>query len=166
MRSPHPYQSGGCRCGTRPAATLASPTLAPASQAAASSKPGLVGGRVVLANNASFSGYDVGTDGAGNTYIGWIGDRANDPSANRRVYLCTLPPGASACKHGIQSIASLGISEAADLRLLVSKGGLVTLLWYTLGLAAGVQRPGRTHRRGDVPVRRPTQPGRPRRHGS
>jgi hypothetical protein len=112
--------------------TLATPVFGAASQAAASAKPGLVGGRVVLANNASFSGYDVGTDGAGNTYIGWIGDRANDPSANRRVFLCTLPPGSSACKHGIQSIASLGISEAADLRLLVTKAGLVTLLWYTL----------------------------------
>ena len=114
-------------------ATVATPTLTAASQAATSSKPGLVGPKVVLANHASFSGYDVGTDAHGNTYIGWIGDSAApNTSANRRVYLCTVPPGSSACKHGIQSIASLNISESANVRVLVKANGLVTLLWYTL----------------------------------
>jgi hypothetical protein len=111
-------------------ATLATPTLTAASQAASPDKPGLVGPRVVLQDHASFSGYDAGTDAAGNTYIGWIGDNDANDNANREVYLCTLPPGAEACSGGIQAIPSLDISGSADLRLLVTPGGLVTLVWF------------------------------------
>jgi hypothetical protein len=101
-----------------------------AAQASSPAKPGLVGGRVVLQDNASYSGYDVATDAAGNTYIGWIGDDELDNLTNRQVYLCTLPPAGNACKGGVQVIPSLDISGAANLRVLATPGGAVTLVWF------------------------------------
>jgi hypothetical protein len=105
-------------------------TTTAAAQAASAAKPGLVGGRVVLQDHASFSGYDVATDAAGNTYIGWIGDDNADQVANRQIYLCTLPPAGNACKGGVQVIPSLDISGAAGLRVLATPGGAVTLVWF------------------------------------
>ena len=111
------------------AATLGAPALNTAAQAAGSAKPGRVGGKVVLQAHASFSGMDTATDAAGNTYIGWVGDAAIDTSANRTVYLCTIPAGGSNCQGGVQSTPSLGISSAGHLRVLVTPAGLVTLVW-------------------------------------
>ncbi|BEP13112.1 hypothetical protein acdb102_14230 [Acidothermaceae bacterium B102] len=111
------------------AATLATPTLTAAADASASAKPGPVGGKVLLQAHTSLSGADAATDAAGNTYIGWIGDVATDGNADRTVYLCTIPAGGSACQGGVQSTPSLGIASAAGLRLLVTKAGLVTLIW-------------------------------------
>lgn len=110
-------------------ATLAAPALSGAAQAAGSAKPGPVGGKVLLQAHAAFSGADAATDAAGNTYIGWIGDSVVDNVTDRTIYLCTIPAGASACRGGVQSTPSLGISSASDLRVLASPGGLVTLVW-------------------------------------
>jgi hypothetical protein len=92
-------------------------------------KPGLVGPRITVADNAEFSGYDLATGPNGTAYLGWIGDSG----AGRQVHLCTLPRGATRCAGGVQTIAaapdSTFASTAVGLRVLVSKSNLVTLIW-------------------------------------
>jgi hypothetical protein len=100
--------------------------MAPASPAAVA---GLTGRPIVLQNNAEFSGYDMGVDAAGTAFVGWIGDSGS----GRKVHLCTLPPGATSCRGGIQTISPpgpLGPSSAASLRVLVTPGGQVTLVFF------------------------------------
>jgi hypothetical protein len=113
-----------------PAAQAAS--LAPAGHAtaaAAAVKAGLAGPKITVANNAEFSGYDMATGPNGTAYLGWIGDSGS----GRMVHLCTLPRGATRCAGGVQTIASAPdptfTSTAAELRVLVSKANLVTLIW-------------------------------------
>lgn len=108
-------------------ASLATPSLTAAANADASAKPGPVGAKVLLQAHTSLSGADAATDGAGNTYISWIGNVGAD--ANRTIYLCTIPAGGSSCQGGVQSTPSLGISTAHGVRVLVTKAGLVTLVW-------------------------------------
>ena len=111
-------------------ATLSTPALtAAASAGSAPAKPGPVGGKVLLQAHTSLSGADAATDAAGNTYISWIGDIGTDGTANRTIFLCTIPHGGSACLGGVQSTPSLGISSASGVRVLVTKAGLVTLAW-------------------------------------
>ncbi len=98
--------------------------LAQATPAAA--EPGLTGKPIALANNEEFSGYDAATSKSGTAYVGWIGDA----NAGRKVFLCTLPRGATRCAGGVQSVASLGVSSAAGLRVLITPGGQVTLVWF------------------------------------
>jgi hypothetical protein len=93
---------------------------------APAAKPGRTANPITLDNNVEFSGYDAATDASGRTYIGWISDKN---TKGRRVHLCTLPPRARQCKGGIQTINSLGISSAQGLRVLVTPGGRVTLVW-------------------------------------
>ncbi len=99
--------------------------LAKAGPAAAG--PGLTGKPITLANNEEFSGYDAATSKSGTAYVGWIGD-AN--SGGRKVYLCTLPRGATRCAGGVQSVDSLGTSSAFGLRVLITQGSQVTLVWF------------------------------------
>ena len=113
--------------GLVPAATAASTKTATPARTAA--PPGRTGSAITLQNNASFSGYDVGIDAAGTAYVGWIGN-ANSGSNGRQVHLCTLPRGATSCRGGIQVINSLGISSAVGMRVLVTPGGKVTLVWF------------------------------------
>jgi hypothetical protein len=89
-------------------------------------KPGRTASPITLDNNVEFSGYDAATDASGRTYIGWISDKSNK---GRKVHLCTLPPGARRCAGGVQTIKSLGMSSAQGLRVLVTSGGKVTLVW-------------------------------------
>ena len=77
------------------AASTVSVTTA-AAQAASSAKPGPIGPRVVLQDQAEFSGWDVAYDAAGTAYIGWISSANNNPNL-RQVHLCTVRVGASAC---------------------------------------------------------------------
>jgi hypothetical protein len=96
-------------------------------QAAAAPRAGLTAGPITLASNTDLTGGDDAVmDASGTAYIGWIG---NINSAGRTVFLCVLPPGATACKAGIQSTPSLGTSSAAGLQMLVA-GGKVTLVWF------------------------------------
>jgi hypothetical protein len=111
-----------------PAAEAASG--APAGHATATAvAAGLAGPKITVANNAEFSGYDMATGPNGTAYLGWIGDTGS----GRMVHLCTLPRGATRCAGGVQTIApapdSIGASQAAGLRVLVSKSNLVTLIW-------------------------------------
>lgn len=101
-------------------------TAARAGRAAAAARPGRVGRTMTLTTGADLKGYDAATDAAGNTYIGWI---ASHGTANRTVYLCTIPHGKAACAGGIKSTPSLGGSSAEGLRVLVASGGKVTLVW-------------------------------------
>lgn len=89
-------------------------------------KPGRTGSTITLDNNAELIGYDAGTDKAGRTYVGWISAQNGQL---RRVHLCTLPPGARRCAGGIQTIDAIDDSTAAGLRVLVTPGGRVTLVW-------------------------------------
>jgi len=113
-------------------AALAAPTVRADLQSGArlqseAGRPGTTGGAIVLDRNVELFGYDMATDAAGRTYIGWISDKN---SGGRMVHLCTLPPGARSCKGGIQTIDSLDHPSANYLRLFTTPGGEVTLLWY------------------------------------
>jgi hypothetical protein len=108
-----------------PAAFAAGPAASNATDPVAAGA-GLTGTPITLANNAEFSGYDAATDASGKAYIGWIADTG----AGRKVSLCTLPRGAKSCAGGIQTVDSLGDSSAQDLRVLVTPGGEVTLVWF------------------------------------
>ncbi|MGH3400695.1 MAG: hypothetical protein ACRDPO_39045 [Streptosporangiaceae bacterium] len=104
-------------------------TAAPAHPAAArAARPGRTGPAITLASRVDLSGYDAATDAAGTTFIGWIGNH-NTATANRTIYLCTLPRGASRCAGGIASTPSLGPDSAAGLTVLTTPGGKVTLVW-------------------------------------
>jgi hypothetical protein len=100
-----------------------------AAAAAATVQAGLTGPKITVANNAEFSGYDLASGPNGTAYLGWIGDTGS----GRKVSLCTLPRGATRCAGGAATIAaapdSIGSSQAAGLRVLVSKSNLVTLVW-------------------------------------
>lgn len=109
-------------------ATIGTPTLTAAAQAGGSDKPGLVGGPVLLQDNAEFSGFDVAYDASGTAYIGWIGS-AETPGATRAVHLCTLPPGAAACSGGVQTLEPIDPATSTGLRVLVTPSGAVTLIW-------------------------------------
>ncbi len=92
-------------------------------------RAGLTHAPITVANNAEFSGYDLGSGPNGTAYLGWIGDTG----PGRQVHLCTLPRGATRCAGGVQTIASAPdatfASTSAGLRVLVSKSNLVTLIW-------------------------------------
>jgi len=110
-------------------ATLGTSTLTVAARAGSPDAPGLVGGRVLLENHASYSGFDAATDNAGYTYIGWIGTDDGSDGATREVRVCTLAPLGSQCLGGIQVIDSMGVSSAEGLRVLATGQG-ATLVWF------------------------------------
>jgi hypothetical protein len=109
-----------------PAGTTAPPGTAAPHGAAA--RPGRTARPITLATKVELDGYDAAADASGTTYIGWIASTLS--VANRTVHLCTLPRGATTCRGGSQSIASLGASSAAGLRVLVTPRGKVTLVWF------------------------------------
>lgn len=112
------------------AASLSLPGAASAASAvspAPAVQPGRTASPLVLGSKVQLDGYDAATGPSGTSYIGWISAQKNKP---RKVHLCTLPPGASRCKGGVQTISSLGGSSAAGLRVLVSATGEVTLVWF------------------------------------
>jgi hypothetical protein len=118
-------------------AALAAAALTPAATSAAAArpaghnaKPGVVGLPLVLDNHVQLDGYDEATDAAGNAYIGWIANSSQVNAGSRTVYLCTLHPSGSACAGGIQHTASLGISSAEGLKVIVTPAGHVTLVWF------------------------------------
>jgi hypothetical protein len=106
--------------GGQPAAS-AQPTARTADGSTVAVRP------ITLQDNVSLSGYDAATDASGRAYVAWIGDAA---SQGRKIHLCTLPPGATSCLGGVQVIDSLSDSSAAGLRVLVTPGGKVTLVWF------------------------------------
>jgi hypothetical protein len=116
---------------------LAAAALTPAATSAAAArpaghhhKPGVIGLPLVLDNHVQLDGYDEATDAAGNAYIGWIANSSQSNAGSRTIYLCTLHPGGSACAGGIQHTASLGISSAEGLRVIATRAGQVTLVWF------------------------------------
>ena len=108
---------------------LGGPAVTSSAQAAVSDKPGVVGSPLTLDDNNQYDGYDVASDGAGNSYVGWISN-LTPGTASRTVFLCTLPKGLYSCAGGIQHVDGLDISGAANLRVLTTPAGQVTLVWY------------------------------------
>jgi hypothetical protein len=103
----------------------------PNAAAAAGHPAGLIGSPLTLDSHVQYDGYDAATDAAGNAYIGWIANSSRTNGASRTVYLCTLRPGATSCLGGAaQHVASLGIASAEGLRVLATRAGHVTLIWY------------------------------------
>ena len=110
------------------AASLAAAPLAPASAGHAA---GPAAAPIVLESDAQFSGYDVAIDGNGVAYVGWI---SYTTSQLRRVHLCVLPPGATACAGGVKTIDPLGgpagESSASGLQVVTGPGAGATLVWF------------------------------------
>jgi hypothetical protein len=117
-------------------AALAAAALTPAAASAVPARPaahhppGVIGSAITLDNHVQLDGFDEATDSHGNAYIGWIANSSQANAASRTIYLCTLHPGSSTCAGGIQHTASLGISSAASLKVIVTKSGQVTLVWF------------------------------------
>jgi hypothetical protein len=133
-RTPRPRRLA--RIAAMSGAALAAAALTPAAASAAPVRPaahhppGVVGSAITLANHIQLDGYDEATDAAGNAYIGWIANSSPADPGTRTIYLCTLRPGASTCAGGIQHTASLGVSSAEGLRLIVTRAGQVTMVWF------------------------------------
>ena len=112
-------------------AAVASVAAGPGASARAGHPPGIIGTATNLATEQEFEiqghPFDVATRPDGTAYIGWISATTTD--SDRKVHLCTLPLNATACTGGVQTIASLGISSAGGLRVLVDSGDTVHLVW-------------------------------------
>lgn len=93
-------------------------------------RPGLAGGAITLGHHLALnaSSADIATSKNGTAYVAWIASAA-DSSTLRAVYLCVLPPHATACKGGVQTTDALGDSSAADLKVLFVAGS-PTLYWF------------------------------------
>jgi hypothetical protein len=108
---------------------------APARSAA---KPGVAGAVITLTHGASFDGdaigYRLASDKSGTSYLSWIS--AKDAGSGRQIHLCTLPLGATGCKGGAQAIDIPDSQNSANLQMVVSAAGAITILWYD-GIASG-----------------------------
>jgi hypothetical protein len=114
-------------------ASSAAPAVHSAAVAASAAKPGLAGNPILLAKKVSFDGdqraYSIAADKSGKTYIAWLSSPVNAP-AGRELHLCTLLLHATSCKGGIQTLAPKEAQTSAGIRLLVTPGGAVTIVWY------------------------------------
>ena len=121
-------------------ASMGAASAGPAVHSISAAKPGLAGASILLANKVSFDGdnraYSMAADKSGKTYIAWISAPANT-SAGRQLHLCTLLLHATSCKGGIQTINLIDASTSAGLRLLVTPGGAVTIVWYHTSAGGG-----------------------------
>jgi hypothetical protein len=85
------------------------PTAGPAGAAR-----GPVGTTITLKSGVTLSGYDAATTRDGTTYVGWIGDDADNPSL-RQLHLCVLKLSSRSCVGGVQTASALGSSSAQNL---------------------------------------------------
>jgi hypothetical protein len=117
----------------------ASPAI-PGTHSVSAAKPGLAGTPILLANKVSFDGdyraYSMAADKSGRTYIAWLADPANNPGG-RQLHFCTLVLHATSCSGGIQTVALTDPSTSAGLRLLVTPGGAVSIIWYHTDAGGG-----------------------------
>ena len=97
-----------------------------ASGAAGGHPPGIVGNRIVLANEKQLVSFDVAANSAGRAYIGWI---ATEADTHRYVHLCTLAVTGTGCAGGVQTISALDDS-AGGLQVLVAGNDTVKLVWF------------------------------------
>ena len=105
--------------------------LTPISAASAAHGPGPAAAPIALESDAQFNGYDVAIDSAGTAYVGWI---SYTNTVLRRVHLCVLPAGATACTGGVKTILPLGgpagESSANGLQVVTGPGAGATLVWF------------------------------------
>lgn len=88
---------------------------------------GPTGKTFTIKSGVTLSGYDAATTKGGTTYVGWIGDDANNPSL-RQLHLCVLKLSSKSCVGGVQTANALGDSSAQNLKVVVT-GGQVELVW-------------------------------------
>jgi hypothetical protein len=88
---------------------------------------GPVGKSITLKSGVTLSGYDAATTKDGTTYVGWIGDDANNPNL-RQLHLCVLKLSSKSCVGGVQTADALGSSSAQNVKVVVT-GGQVELVW-------------------------------------
>lgn len=123
--------------------TLVAVGLSCAPAHAAGHNPGVVGKRITLTTHKQFNSYDVAADNTGTAYIGWIVLDSSSPDG-LSIHFCVLPVGRNACQGGVQTIDQVaGASSAADLHVLSTPSGHVTLEWFynssaTTGAVAAV----------------------------
>lgn len=107
-------------------------------QRVAAAAPGLAGTPIGLGSQKDLHGYDIAMAPDGTAYLGWIA--ASYGVADRTVYLCVLPKGATGCQGGVKSTPSLGMSSADGLQVLPPVGVLpVTLVWFHDTTSSGGQ---------------------------
>jgi hypothetical protein len=120
-------------------ATLASSAV-PAVHSVLAVKPGLAGTPILLSNKVSFDGdqraYSMASDKSGKTYIAWLSSSVSEP-AGRQLHFCTLVLHATSCTKGVQTLNITDPSTSAGIRLLVTPGGAVTILWYHTSASGG-----------------------------
>jgi hypothetical protein len=104
----------------------------PASSAAGGHPPGVIGTPIKLAGGQLMQTlghpYDVAANSAGTAYIGWISSTASDTTD--KVHLCTLPPSATACAGGVQTVDAQAAPSAGDLHIVITGADVVHLLWF------------------------------------
>jgi hypothetical protein len=114
-------------CGAAGVVAVGTLLTAPAAQAAGH-PAGVVGTARTLTANVTFASYDVAARRDGTAYVGWISSTTSD--SHRKVHLCTVPPNKTTCSGGIQTIDALDTATAADLKVVVTSGDVVHLLWF------------------------------------
>lgn len=123
---------GVVACMAMAALAFAPPGPAAARALRSGHPAGVIGTPVTLATAQSLENlghpFDVAASSTGTAYIGWISSTASDTT--RKVHLCRLPVGATACDGGIQTIDALGPSSASGLRVLVDGSDTVHLVWF------------------------------------
>jgi hypothetical protein len=107
---------------------------------AASGHPaGVIGSPIKLAGGQLMQSlghpYDVAANSTGTAYIGWVSSTQNNPT--EKVHLCTLPPTATACAGGIQTVDAQAATSAGDLHIVITDFNEVHLLWFHDTLSGG-----------------------------
>lgn len=112
-----------------PPASSAPPTAVAAASPTERVAAGPTGSAIVVDDHVALSGFDLGTDSLGTSYLGWI-SAPNADAAQRQLHLCVLPPRASACSGGVLTRTLAGASSSSGLRVVVTGPGAVTLIWF------------------------------------
>ncbi|MFB9315338.1 hypothetical protein [Nocardioides plantarum] len=119
--------------------SVSGPAASSSEPRAAAGSPGSAGASVVLDRDANYSRFDVATDRAGTSYVGWISSHPGDDLFSQ-VHVCVLPVGATACAGGIQTIDALEKVTAEQL-FVVASDDQATLVWHHLSGDASTDDP-------------------------
>jgi hypothetical protein len=109
-----------------PAASLEATSAQPG-PVAQRTNPGPTGNAIVVDDQVELSGFDLATDSAGTSYLGWI---SGPEDALRQVHLCVLPAGATSCSGGVLTQPLSDPSSSSGLRVVATGPGQATLIWF------------------------------------